>query len=519
MANEEKDKYTSPHHYDMIRAQLRSLSRFTHEISKLDPNVKELKDVFTPQMHDKCISAIKNLASWDNNLQWYKHPQVAISMSSLLKKCGKKLKSEYVKERMMDKKIEVEDFILLWEEEVPATINRKALEDQANQKRIKKVVIPSEEDIHKLYSYLTNKVSKGVSLLQQEFELNAYVELIKSTLALVQVFNRRRAGELERLQIANYLNKEVITENTEKELLKRLSPDSISLAKKFVRITIRGKLGRTVAVILSPLGIKAIEIILKFRNNSGITDGDNTYVFSNPFSKNKEKPYFRACILLKKYSLECGAKVPQSLRGTQLRKQLATYMSLINAEESSIDKMANFMGHHKDIHKTIYRQPIVAAEIECVSKILMAAIGESCGNEGDNDDGDNNDGDNNDGGGDNESNNEVLVYNGEVVHQESEVGKDVGDSLSEENDEEFLPNRKRRSTSPYGKTTRTRWNDLEKQALKEQFGDPVLLPALPSVGACVEAIQKWKPLSARTPQQIKAWINNQQKKKKKNNTK
>ncbi|KAI8114692.1 hypothetical protein CVS40_12956 [Lucilia cuprina] len=35
------------------------------------------------------------------------------------------------------------------------------------------------------------------------------------------------------------------------------------------------------------------------------------------------------------------------------------------------------MGHHKDIHKNVYRVPVPVTEITCVSKLLMSAIGEN----------------------------------------------------------------------------------------------------------------------------------------------
>lgn len=33
------------------------------------------------------------------------------------------------------------------------------------------------------------------------------------------------------------------------------------------------------------------------------------------------------------------------------------------------------MGHHKDIHKSIYRVSVPVAEVTCVSKLLLSAVG------------------------------------------------------------------------------------------------------------------------------------------------
>jgi len=76
---------------------------------------------------------------------------------------------------------------------------------------------------------------------------------------------------------------------------------------------------------------------------------------------------------MRRFANECGAL--STLHGTTLRKHIATYTSMLNIEECQIDRLANFMGHHKDIHKNIYRVPVPVAEMTHISRLLMAAIG------------------------------------------------------------------------------------------------------------------------------------------------
>ncbi|XP_059221086.1 uncharacterized protein LOC131995869 [Stomoxys calcitrans] len=345
---------------------------------------------------------------------------------------------------------------------------------------------------------------------------------------LIQTFNRRRAGEIERLQISNFLNKEVITDDMEKELLQSVSKSSISFAKQYVKISIRGKLGRTVPVLLSPVNVRAIDIILKYRSKAGITN-KNQYIFSNPLASKQGKPYFRACGLLRQYSKECGAKIPESLRGTALRKQIATYMSIINAEDAAVDKLADFMGHHKDIHKNVYRTSIPAAEITCVAKILMAAIRDE---DDPNEDDPNEDNPNEGVPNDDVPNENNLTENASnegspndfvngkpiqekclsIVHRQKTriATSELDEELS--TDEDFIPSKRKRSTSPFGKTTHRSWKDDEKAAALAAFGDPLLLHQLPSNSECLSAINKCPALSERTPQQLKTWIDNQRRK-------
>lgn len=256
--NKLAEKYTLTHQHDMIRSHLRLLGRFKIAIKELCPNIEDLKEIFKPPLFDSCVKALRKVANWDDSLMWFRTPAVAQQLTCLIKKCGYKQRTEFIKIQADDLKKDLDDFLLLWEEEIPTLINKKACEDQANQKRNKKIVLPSKEDIKKIYIFLKNKIINEVEVLNKEFCHYSWTELIKATLIFIQIFNRRRAGEIERLTLSNYQNKEKITDNVEDDILKTMSKDSLAFAKQFVRITIRGKLGRTVSVLLSPLCVSAI---------------------------------------------------------------------------------------------------------------------------------------------------------------------------------------------------------------------------------------------------------------------
>lgn len=185
----------------MIRANLRLLGRFKIQLIKLEPDIKELKEIFRPQYFDSCIVAVRATANWDSQIMGFKTTAVAQNITSLIKKCAKKQRAELIKEQNEDLKIQLENFLLLWEEETPTLINKKALEDQNNKKRDKKIVMPTKDDIRKLYVYLKALMEKSMKTLMKGFCMSAWTELVKPTLILIQIFNRRRAGEIERLTI------------------------------------------------------------------------------------------------------------------------------------------------------------------------------------------------------------------------------------------------------------------------------------------------------------------------------
>jgi len=98
-------------------------------------------------------------------------------------------------------------------------------------------------DIKILNTYLKDERIKAFNTLKTDgFSITIWRVLAKTTL-LSMIFNRRHAGELERLLIENLENPVAISKENASELYKSLS--------KYVRI-IRGKLGRTRSSCFTP---------------------------------------------------------------------------------------------------------------------------------------------------------------------------------------------------------------------------------------------------------------------------
>ena len=88
------DKYTSTHQHDMIRAHLRLLGRYKLAIKVIQPDIDDFASIFRPQYFDAVIQAIRIVAHWDTGIMWFKTPAVATTLTTLLKKCANKLRSE-----------------------------------------------------------------------------------------------------------------------------------------------------------------------------------------------------------------------------------------------------------------------------------------------------------------------------------------------------------------------------------------------------------------------------------------
>ncbi|XP_077277362.1 uncharacterized protein LOC143905683 [Temnothorax americanus] len=158
------------------------------------------------------------------------------------------------------------------------------------------------------------------------------------------------------------------------DMYKALSLRAKEIAKKYVRFTLRGKLGRTVPVLLTAELRDCIEMILKHRKAAKVSS-KNPYLFGLPLLKKDNHKYLLACDLLRQYAVDSGAENPDTIRGTQLRKHIATTCIHYNLSENEISTLANFMGHADKIHLSHYRQPVIEKEILEISQYLEAAQG------------------------------------------------------------------------------------------------------------------------------------------------
>lgn len=259
----------------------------------------------------------------------------------------------------------------LFAQEVAIKINRAVTESQVQIRRRKTVLLPSTEDIKKLYEHLNKKRDEAFIKLKNKFTVTEWNILAETTLLGIQVFNRRRPGEMERVLIEDFKCYEGLDAETPEEF--RTTFSRKYEADRYVRFLIRGKLNRTVPVILDKNQLESIKLLLERREDARVNPR-NPYVFGVVGPSNK---FLRACTLIRKYSIECGAEHPERLRGTNLRKHIATTCIKLNLQDDQVRDLANFMGHNEKIHKDIYKQPIASRDILRMSKLLEMAQGKN----------------------------------------------------------------------------------------------------------------------------------------------
>ncbi|XP_044763256.1 uncharacterized protein LOC123320130 isoform X1 [Coccinella septempunctata] len=516
-------KYRLQHQHDMIRAQLRLLGRFLISLKSINREIVELEDLYVPNHFDDAISAINIVAGLDPNTLMYRAPSTAYTLGSLIKKCGNIHVSECIKKKETEKKQNAEDFLKLLAEDIGVTVNKTVEETQTRNARRKVFEMPSTEDIKTFNTYLRERRQLALNELQTKFSPDSWLALAESTLTSVHVFNRRRAGEIERIFIEDFRSYAQISPYE----LKSLPSDARKLAKTYVRFVIRGKLNRTVPVLLSRELVKCIESIIEHRDEMGV-HRENRYVFGIPGFERSRHKYLRACVLMRKFAEASGACFPSSLRGTKLRKHIATNCINLDLSETEVTDVANFMGHSSKIHKEHYRQPIASREILRISRILELAQG---GNDSESDKEDWND--------EERGNREVSDELSAVINQPSSTFSSESSGIAESENscrnaerkrllsDELSPTqpstsfsgqtvindsrnaKKKRSTSPFGLVKKKkRWTEEETRVANMLFEDAIRTEIYPSLKAIQELKQRYPCLKDRNANVIKTWISN-----------
>lgn len=374
-ANKMCVKYKAQHQHDMIRARLRLLGRFLLVLKKINKNVKDFQSLYHPQIYDECISAINIVAGYNDEEKMYKTSAIAANLSTLIKYIGNLFITECIKKQDDEKKKLVKDFLKLLVVDIGTSVNNTVVETQSAHKRRKKVNLPSLQDIKKLHTYLEKTRNEAYAALKDSFSYNKWLSLAEVTLTSIHVFNRRRAGEIERACIEDFQNYEKVNENMYCDIYKSLSAEDKQIANRYVRFCIGGKLGRTVPVLLSSQLFECVKLILKYRKEANVPE-KNPYIFGLPSVNKHIFRYLRACVLIRTFAQRCNASQSTTLRGTTLRKHIATHCIQFEFNDTDISDLATFMGHADKIHKQYYRQPQASRDILKISKYLEAVQGD-----------------------------------------------------------------------------------------------------------------------------------------------
>ncbi|XP_029942329.1 uncharacterized protein LOC115384133 isoform X4 [Salarias fasciatus] len=226
-------------------------------------------------------------------------------------------------------------------------------------------LLPFTEDVKTMHRHLEKCREEYQEHLKNSPNKKNWTRLATVTLAEVILFNRRREGEVSKMPLSAFTLRD--TSRVHSDVALGLSKLEQKLCKHFQRIEIRGKRNRKVPVLLTPDMLSSMEVLVEHRRLCGVPD-DNSYFFA----RCEANTHLRGCDAIRRVAKECGAKHPDTLSSTKLRKQVSTLSTVLNLKDNEMDTLANFLGHDIRVHRQYYRLPEGTVELAKVSKVLIA---------------------------------------------------------------------------------------------------------------------------------------------------
>ncbi|KAF6204575.1 hypothetical protein GE061_018735 [Apolygus lucorum] len=173
----------------------------------------------------------------------------------------------------------------------------------------------------------------------------------------------KRVGGMMTITTEDYENKSRIREGT--DIYNSLSKSEKISASRFYHLIIRGKLARPVPLLISNELAAAIDIILMYRRDAGVTP-DNRALFG------KGDGHSDANVAMREATFACGAESPGDITSTALRKHIASVTLAINMNEGGVKVVCSFLGNTKQTHMENYRLTNDAVNAARLSRLLTA---------------------------------------------------------------------------------------------------------------------------------------------------
>ncbi|XP_056598321.1 uncharacterized protein LOC130416996 [Triplophysa dalaica] len=353
-----------PSKYDYIRQKLREVGRLLL-IIRTQSSLHTIEDAVKPAHFGIVIQAVKTVSGYDAAKHAYRTPSLALKLGHSLNKICDILHCRVLMAEDDARIKSTQTFKKLCNSKWPELVSHGALTTLHEGHFNKPSTLPFTEDVQRLHQHLETVAELASGNLKKTASPQVYGELCRSTLAKIIIFNRRRGGEVARMQLKSFLERD--TTPLHKDVAVGLTKFEQKLCAHFSRVEIRGKRGRKVAVLLCPDVVEALGLLISRRQECGVLD-DNVFLFARP----KCLTPYRGQDCLRIYADQCGAQNPELLRSTQLRKHVATLSQVLNLKNHELDQVADFLGHDIRVHREYYRLPEATTQLAKISKLLLA---------------------------------------------------------------------------------------------------------------------------------------------------
>ncbi|CAH1159979.1 unnamed protein product [Phaedon cochleariae] len=360
------------HCVNIVSRKMRELAKLLIEMKKHNPAIQNFFEALNPAHFDILVEAAKSVAKYNSETESFGSPSFAVNIRPSIIQCCEiailyalKRKSVYGTIIAANAEADLKTLIRLVESQWHSEVSSQAMNDLNMNKFNKITIVPLASDLKLLKEYLISRSQSSIEQLRTDCNnVPAFITLLETIYCRIILLNRRRPGELQRLPLHLYEKVETNSSNYE-EFSSVVTPTEKILLENFRRVVIKGKRGRGVPILISPDVQENIKVLLDLRKN--FINPKNVYFFANVGTLQPISGYK----VLRKYASNCGAKNPNALTATRLRKHLATLCQVFSMSENDIEQLATFMGHTVGIHRGSYRMPDDVYQTATISKLLL----------------------------------------------------------------------------------------------------------------------------------------------------
>ncbi|XP_039675540.1 uncharacterized protein LOC120570916 isoform X5 [Perca fluviatilis] len=331
-----------------IRQKLREMGRLL--LALREKSIFSFEDAIKPKNFFRVVEAVKDLAGFDEKMQSYNKPSLALKLGHSLKKIGTiVLTGADCNEQMRDTKT----FMKLCAKEWSEHVSQTALASLSGRRVNNPSTIPFTRDVQAFFRYLQTTTASAIESMEKHESQQVYNALCKVTLAQASVLSKC-APEVSKMTLKTFQERDDSTQ---------------VLSKHFIRINIPNRTGQNVAVLLTSELVSAITLLVNKRKACGVHK-DNPFLFAKPDSSPTSLHHGRVCI--RAFSILCHAKNPEHLRAMHFHKHIARVFQILYLENDELDHLAKLLGHNIRADKDYYRLPEAAVELAKIAKLLLA---------------------------------------------------------------------------------------------------------------------------------------------------
>lgn len=259
---------------------------------------------------------------------------------------------------------DLEDFINVFNNNIDVKVSSKAARARKEKDRHRGAeLLPSSTDICAFKEYLESK-RKTCLDITETLTYEQYVMLVETTGLIIEVFNRRRPGEIARTTCLDYQCAK--SEIANSEFYDQLSNEDKKQRKKYKRIDIKGKKrdGKEGYLYITEDDENAIRLILQSRDDCGILPS-NPYLFALQSGSDGGNRCVDLTVAIRNWSKKCSSdykKIDHDIiRGTKLRKHIVTVNSTYKNKNT---KLPQHLGHSQKTSDKYYKKTVAKEDVD-----------------------------------------------------------------------------------------------------------------------------------------------------------